>query len=109
MKIGYFADGLWGHKAFGKIMSDNSLDIEFVMVRYDKRDTTLLGLAEKNEIPVELSENINSREFIDKIRRYEADLFVSKSFNQIFKSEMINLPRYKAINCHSGKLEEGTY
>jgi methionyl-tRNA formyltransferase len=26
------------------------------------------------------------------------------SFNQIFKSEIINLPRLKTINCHAGKL-----
>lgn len=26
------------------------------------------------------------------------------SFNQIFKTEIINLPKYKTINCHAGKL-----
>lgn len=104
MKIGYFADGPWGHKAFDKIMSDDSLEIKFVMVRYDKKDTVLLELAEENGIPIELSKNINSKEFIDKVRKYKADLFVSMSFNQIFKSEMINLPQYKTINCHAGKL-----
>lgn len=104
MKIGYFADGPWGHKAFDKIVSDDSLEIGFVMVRYDKRDAVLLQLAEREGISVELSPNINSRAFIDKVRKYEADLFVSMSFNQIFKSEMINLPRYKTINCHAGKL-----
>lgn len=104
MKIGYFADGPWGHKAFEKIMSDDSLKIKFVMVRYDKRDAVLIELAEKNRIPVELSRNINSKEFINQVKKYEADLFVSMSFNQIFKSEMINLPRYKTINCHAGKL-----
>lgn len=104
MKIGYFADGPWGHKAFDKIVFDDSLEIEFVTVRYDKKDAVLIELAKKNRIPVELSKNINSKEFIDKIRKYEADLFVSMSFNQIFKSEMINLPRYKTINCHAGKL-----
>ena len=29
---------------------------------------------------------------------------VSMSFNQIFKNEIINLTRYKIINCHAGKL-----
>lgn len=104
MKIGYFADGPWGHRAFDKIISDASLNIEFITVRYDKRDSMLLKLAEKNRIPVELSKNINSKEFIDKVRKYKVDLFVSMSFNQIFKSEMINIPHYKTINCHAGKL-----
>lgn len=104
MKIGYFADGPWAHKAFDKIVSDNSLEIGFIMVRYDKRDAVLIKLAERYGIPAELSKNINSREFMNKVRKYEVDLFVSMSFNQIFKTEMINLPRYKTINCHAGKL-----
>ncbi len=104
MKIGYFADGPWGHNAFKKIISDDSLEIVFVTVRYDKKDETLIKLAEENQIPVELSEKINSSEFMSRIEKYEADLFVSMSFNQIFKNEMINLPKYKTINCHAGKL-----
>lgn len=104
MKIGYFADGPWGHKAFDKIIEDDSLEIVFVTVRYDKRDEVLIKLAQENNIPVEMSENINSREFISRVEKYGADLFVSMSFNQIFKNEMIDLPRYKTINCHAGKL-----
>lgn len=104
MKIGYFADGPWAHKAFDKIIVDSSLEIEFLTVRFDKRDSELIKRAEENNISIELSENINSKEFIEKMKLYDVDLFVSMSFNQIFKSEMINLPRYKTINCHAGKL-----
>ncbi|MDR0630476.1 MAG: hypothetical protein LBF70_00335 [Holosporales bacterium] len=47
---------------------------------------------------------MNSEEFISLLKTYNADLFVSMSFNQIFKSEIINLPMLKSINCHAGKL-----
>ena len=104
MKIGYFADGPWAHKAFDQIILDPSIEIQFVTVRYDKRDAELIKRAEENHIPIELSENINSEEFVNKMKLYEVDLFVSMSFNQIFKTEMINLPKYKTINCHAGKL-----
>lgn len=104
MKIGYYADGSWAHKAFEKLVNDSSIEIVFMTVRYDKRDEVLLQKAKENDIPVELSDNINSLEFIDRIEKYEADLFVSMSFNQIFKTQMINLPRLKTINCHAGKL-----
>lgn len=104
MRIGYFADGPWAHKAFEKIIADKSIEIIFLMVRYDKRDNVLMQYAKENNIPIELSQNINSREFINKVREYNVDLFVSMSFNQIFKSEMINLPKYGTINCHAGKL-----
>lgn len=104
MRIGYFADGPWAHKAFKKIVSDPSLKIVFLTVRCDKKDEVLLQLAKESGIPVELSSSINSQEFIDRVMKYQADLFVSMSFNQIFKEQMINLPRYKTINCHAGKL-----
>lgn len=104
MKIGYFADGPWAHKAFEKIVGDESIKIVFITVRYDKKDKVLLNLAKRYDIPVELSDNINSQEFIDAVKKYKADLFVSMSFNQIFRTEIRNLPKYKTINCHAGKL-----
>ncbi len=104
MRIGYFADGPWAHKAFDRIISDNSIEIQFITVRYDKRDTELLRKAEEHQIAVEMNRNINSEEFISRMKYYQPDMFVSMSFNQIFKSEMINLPQFKTINCHAGKL-----
>lgn len=104
MRIGYFGDGKWAHKAFDRIVEDNSIDIKFVTVRYDKKDAELIRRAKQNKIPVELSENINSDAFIEKVKQYNVDLFVSMSFNQIFRTKMINLPKYKTINCHAGKL-----
>lgn len=104
MKIGYFADGPWAHEAFKKIIEDKTIEIKFITVRFDTRDPILVEFAKKYNIPLEISENINSKEFIERIKQYDVDLFVSMSFNQIFKSEMINLPPYKTINCHAGKL-----
>lgn len=104
MRIGYFADGPWAHKAFEKIIKDDSIKIVFMTVRYDRKDAVLLSLAEQNNIPVELSDNINSHAFMDAVKTYQADLFVSMSFNQIFRDEIRNLPKQKTINCHAGKL-----
>lgn len=104
MRIGYFADGMWAHKAFEKIIRDQSIQIVFMTVRYDKRDNVLLSLAGQNNIPVELSDNINSEAFMDKVKTYQADLFVSMSFNQIFGDGIRNLPKQGTINCHAGKL-----
>ena len=88
MRIGYFADGPWAHEAFHKIIEDESLQICFVMVRYDKQDPVLVELAKKNNIPVEMHPNINSQEFMDKVKTYDVDIFVSMSFNQIFRTVM---------------------
>lgn len=104
IKIGYFGDGPWAHEAFKRLICDKTMEIKFVTVRYDKRDPELMALAENNHIPVEIHQNINSDEFLDRVSKYEVDLFVSMSFNQIFKTRTINYPPLKTINCHAGKL-----
>lgn len=104
MVIGYFADGPWAHQAFEKIIQDETIQIAFICARYDKRDSLLQELGKKYGIDVLDTPNVNSPEFIHKIQEYKADLFVSMSFNQIFKSEIMNLPLLKTINCHAGKL-----
>lgn len=102
--IGYFADGPWAHKAFAYLIQDKSITIAFICIRYDKADPVLQELGKQYQIDVLKSPNINSPEFIQKLKKYQADLFVSMSFNQIFKEEIINMPQLKTINCHAGKL-----
>jgi len=104
MKIGYFADGFWAHRTFEKFIGDASITICFICIRYDRKDLVLQEFGKKYDIDILYSHDVNSAEFIDKIKKYEADLFVSMSFDQIFKSRLINLPPFKAINCHAGKL-----
>ena len=104
MKIGYFGDGPWAHNAFKKLVEDKTISIKFVTVRFDTQDSVLIALAKEHNIPVELSANINSNEFLQRINKYNVDLFVSMSFNQIFKTKTINYPHLKTINCHAGKL-----
>lgn len=104
LNIGYFADGPWSHKAFTKIIQDNEILISFICVRYDTNDETLKKYAKQYNIDYLKHKNINSKDFINIIKKYNCDLYVSMSFNQIFKSQIINIPQYKIINCHAGKL-----
>lgn len=104
MKIGYFADGPWSHKAFQKIINDKSLEISFIVPRFDSQDEILKSYAKKNNIDFLVLENINDEKSIKLLSKYKADLFVSMSYNQILKSEIINLPPKGFINCHAGAL-----
>ena len=104
MKIGYFADGPWSHRAFELIVKDKNFDIKFICPRFDTKDETLKRYAQQYNIDYFSHPNINSIEFIEKVKTYNCDIFVSMSFNQIFKNTIINLPPYKTINCHAGKL-----
>lgn len=104
LKIGYFADGPWSHNAFEKLIGDKNIKIEFICVRFDTEDEVLKAQAEKYSLPCFKHKNINEKSFLKKIAVFECDLFVSMSFNQIFRNEIINLPKFKTINCHAGKL-----
>jgi len=104
LKIGYFADGEWSYRAFKKLISDENIDIQFICVRYDTKDETLKSFCKKYDIDYLKNENVNSVYFLDILKSYKCDLFVSMSFNQIFKKEIINIPKLKTINCHAGKL-----
>ncbi|MBS1488879.1 MAG: methionyl-tRNA formyltransferase [Bacteroidetes bacterium] len=104
INIGYFADGPWSHLAFEKLISDQSLAIRFIVPRTDTQDDTLKNYANKYGIDYLFPEKVNSKTFLDKVNTYNCDLLVSMSFNQIFKTEIINLAPMGLINCHAGKL-----
>ncbi len=103
MRIGYFADGPWSHRALEKLL-DRGHEICFIVPRFDTRDPVLKDWTDKLNIPFLLSENVNSAEFLQSLAKFNADLFVSMSFNQILRSEIINFAPKKFINCHAGKL-----
>lgn len=103
-KIGYFADGPWSHLAFEKLVSDESIEICFIVPRSDTKDQTLLNYSKKYNIDYLCPVKVNSNKFFEKASSYNCDLFVSMSFNQIFKDRIINVPKFKTINCHAGKL-----
>jgi methionyl-tRNA formyltransferase len=103
-KIGYFADGPWSHKTFQLLIDDNRISIEFIVPRLDTKDFTLLSYANKYNIDYLEYVHVNSESFFNKAKSYNCDLFISMSFNQIFKKKIIELPKLKTINCHAGNL-----
>lgn len=104
IKIGYFGDGPWSHQALEKLLDDKTLEVKFVCARNDRPDLVLKTKAEEKNIDFIKHPEINSDEFVGKLRKYNCDLFVSMSFNQIFRKPVLSLPPLKTINCHAGKL-----
>ena len=104
LKLGFFADGPWSHQTLERLVLDQSLQIDFICARHDKPDPTLKLASEKYGIFFLTHANVNSDEFFGLINSYECDLFVSMSFNQIFKTRLINTPSLGSINCHAGML-----
>lgn len=104
MRLGYFADGPWSHRALDKLLADATLEVAFICARFDNPDATLRAIAAARDIPFLVHADINSEAFAAMIADKPCDLFVSMSFNQIFRHRMIELPSAKTINCHAGKL-----
>jgi len=103
-KIGYFADGLWAQKNLEKILQNETLEVVFVIPRYNKIDESLKKIAVKNGIDFIIMKDVNKKTNIQKLKKYKADLYVSMSFNQIIKKELLLLPKLGFINCHAGAL-----
>lgn len=104
LKIGYFADGPWGHNALERLLADSGIEICFIVPRNDTKDSYLKEKAEENGIDYLCPIKVNSDEFYETAQKYGCDLFVSMSYNQIFRNRIYNLPPLKTINCHAGKL-----
>jgi len=104
MKIGYFADGPWSHLALEKLTQNNRFEIAFIVPRFDTQDPVLKTWADELGVDYLLLENVNSDESLACLNQYGADLFISMSFNQILRSEILSLPPMGFINCHAGEL-----
>ena len=104
MVIGYFADGPWSHRALDKLLANKEIKIAFICARFDKPDQKLKARSEQENIPFLIHPRINSDEFLFSVENYRCDLFVSMSFNQIFRKKTIETPLLGTINCHAGKL-----
>ena len=102
LKVGYFADGPWSHSAI-ELISQRA-DIQFIVPRFDTRDPVLQEWAEKLSVPFFPAENVNSPDFLDWADTFKADLFISMSFNQILREQIINFAPLGFINCHAGAL-----
>ena len=93
MNIGYFADGPWSHRVLEKIEVDENFKIGFIVPRFDQQDPVLRQWAEKLKVDFLTFRDINHQDFISQIKTYDADLFVSMSFNQIFKKQILSIAR----------------
>ncbi len=104
IKVGFFGDGPWAHDALKRLLIDQTIQITFVCARFDTPDAYLLELAKSNNLTALTLKSVNSEESLNLLRGFKADIFVSMSFNQIFKEEILIVPPLGIINCHAGKL-----
>lgn len=68
LKIGYLADGIWGHNAFKLINADDNFEICFITPRFDTTDETLKNFATENNIAYLKTKILILRSFCLKLK-----------------------------------------
>lgn len=109
MKIAYF-----GNKRRGTICLEALLDdghaVECVVTppSDDVADwyPSLAEFASSEGLPVYQPQDVNASSFYKKLAEYEPDLGIMAGYNQILRSEILDLPRNGMLNLHGGKLPE---
>lgn len=61
-------------------------------------------LAEARGVPVFQPDNANLPESLDRLRSFQADLFVVAAYGQILSADLLQIPRLGAINLHASLL-----
>ena len=67
---------------------------------------TISRVVARYGIPSSVVRNVNAPEYVDRLRALDLDLLISVAASQIFKSELLSVPRLDAINVHTGPLPE---
>ncbi len=106
ISIGFFGDGKWAENLLEKLILDKTIFINFVCLRFNPSNQDLERLSKNNNIKTFKFKNVNSISSFKLLKQFDSDLFISMSYDQIFKEKVIDMPKYEIINCHAGKLPD---
>src|SRR5712691_5806904 len=76
--------------------------LRFISARV-RRDS-INALAASTGVPVVWTRSVNDPEFIQRLRAKAPDVIVSVAAPEIFRPELLHVPRLGCINVHSGRL-----
>jgi methionyl-tRNA formyltransferase len=85
--------GFWGFLRQG---------VRFARARL--RGRSIESLAASAGIPIVTTRSVNQPEYVEQVRAIAPDVIVSVAAPEIFKRELLSIPRLGCINMHSGRL-----
>jgi methionyl-tRNA formyltransferase len=85
--------GLWGLFRQG---------LRFIDARL--RGRSIESLAVSAGVPIVPTQSVNQPEYIEQVRTIAPDVIVSVAAPEVFKPELLGIPRLGCINIHSGRL-----
>lgn len=104
MRIGYFGDGAWANRALEIISKDGRFTVSSITTRFNHEDQGLHEWARRFNIPYLPTPNVNSDQFLKLLLDTTPEILVSMSYDQIFRTRLIDATPYGIINCHTGAL-----
>ena len=78
------------------------LSTRFLRARLSGR--SIARLAREKSIPMIPAVSVNSPDYLERVRRLAPDVIVSVAAPEIFRKEILRIPRLGCINIHSGRL-----
>jgi methionyl-tRNA formyltransferase len=66
--------------------------------RGSRRDYSVLRLARRRSIPIYSSEDVNSKNFVERVKTLNVDILLSVAANQIFRRALLSTPRLACLN-----------
>ena len=66
--------------------------------------TPVKKCALEHDIPVFQPVRIKTPEAVEKLREYEAEIFVVAAFGQLLSEDILNMPKYGCVNIHASLL-----
>lgn len=78
------------------------LSTRFLRARLSGR--SIARLAREKLIPMIPAVSVNSPDYLERVRRLAPDVIVSVAAPEIFRKEILRIPRLGCINIHSGRL-----
>ncbi len=112
MKVAFFGSPEFAAIILQGLVNSDIVSVVGIVTQPDKqagrgrkpRATPVKELALKQNIPILQPHTLKDERVIDSIRSFEADLFVVAAYGLIIPRDVLNIPRYGAINVHGSLL-----
>ncbi len=66
--------------------------------------TDVEAYSQEEGVKVSACKDVNSKEFIERLKRSRADIFIVVDFGQILSDELLNIPKLFSLNIHASLL-----
>lgn len=103
MRILFFGDGAWATDSLKALIKEGH-DLLGLVIRKVPTDPNLLELGQEKNIQLFRPDKVNDPDFVAHMGGLEPEINLSVSFDQIFKSDLIQTPSLGFVNFHAGQL-----